>query len=149
MYPRFLALVLPLLFMASVSATVIYKWVDKNGVTHYSQQIPENANDQSKSTKLYSEDIEPKAIGTVAPTALKEEENELSQAQQDAAAINENDKEQAKEICKNAKYNLDILMTHTKLNSKDQQTGEVVAVTEEQRQEKIKVQKQRIKLFCK
>ncbi|EDQ01200.1 hypothetical protein KT99_20876 [Shewanella benthica KT99] len=40
-------------------------------------------------------------------------------------------------------------MSHTKLNSKDQQTGEVVAVTEEQRQEKIKMQKQRIKLFCK
>ena len=148
MHPRFLALVLPLLFMTSVSATVIYKWVDENGVTHYSQQIPENANDQSKSTKLNSEDIEPKAIGTVAPTARKKEK-ELSQAQQDAAAINEHDKEQAKEICNNAKYNLDILMTHTKLNSKDQRTGEVVAVTEEQRQEKIKMQKQRIKLFCK
>lgn len=149
MYPKLLALTLPLLFITSVSATVIYKWVDKNGVTHYSQQIPENADEKSKSTKLYSEDIEPKAIGTVAPTVRKEEAKELTQAQQDAAAINEHDKEQAKEICKNAKYNLDILMTHTKLNNKDQQTGEVVAVTEEQRQEKLKMQKQRIELFCK
>ncbi|AQS39482.1 protein of unknown function (DUF4124) [Shewanella psychrophila] len=149
MYLKLLALTLPLLFMTSVSATVIYKWVDENGVTHYSQQIPESTDEQSKSKKLYSEDIEPKAIGTVAPTARKEESKELSQAQEDAAAINEHDKEQAIEICKNAKYNLDILMTHTKLNSKNQQTGEVVAVTEEQRQDKIKTQKERVTLFCK
>ncbi|NRB25192.1 DUF4124 domain-containing protein [Shewanella sp.] len=148
MPPRFLVLVLPLLFITSVSATVIYKWVDEHGVTHYSQQIPENVIDQSKSTKLNSEDIEPKAIGTLAPTARKKEKA-LSQAQQDAVVINEHDKEQAKEICNNAKYNLDILMTHTKLNSKDQQTGEVVAVTEELRQEKLKMQQQRIELFCK
>nr|WP_232504269.1 DUF4124 domain-containing protein [Shewanella benthica] len=57
--------------MTSVSATVIYKWVDESEVTHYSQLIPENANDQSTSTKLNSEDIEPKAIGTVTPTARR------------------------------------------------------------------------------
>lgn len=67
--PRFLVLALPLLFITSVSATVIYKWVDEHGVTHYSQQNPENVIDQSKSTKLNSEDIEPKAIGALAPTA--------------------------------------------------------------------------------
>ncbi|BAJ03393.1 DUF4124 domain-containing protein [Shewanella violacea] len=149
MYSRLLALALPLLFVTYVSATVIYKWVDDNGVTHFSQQIPENADEQSKSEKLYSEDIEPKSIGTVAPIASSKEPTKLSQAQQDAAQINQFDKEQAKEICKNAKYNLDILVTHTKLNSKDQQTGEVVAVTEEQRQQKIKMQKQRVALFCK
>ncbi|WP_083700296.1 DUF4124 domain-containing protein [Shewanella sp. UCD-KL12] len=147
MYKTFLAICLLLLFASPSSATVIYKWVDKDGVTHYSQQIPEGHEQQSKSKKIYSEDIEPKLIGTVAPTPRKEEEQ--TQAQQDAALINENDKEQAKEICKNAKYNLDLLTTHTKLNSKDGETGAVTAVTEEQRQEKIKQQKERIKLFCK
>ena len=148
MYAKTLTLCISLFLIAPSSATVIYKWVDKDGVTHYSQQIPENTEHQSKSKKLYSEDIEPQLIGTVAPS-VRTEENQQSQAQQDAAKINEHDKEQAKEICKNAEYNLNILETHSRLNRKDKETGEVTSITAEQRQERIKQQKQRIKLFCK
>lgn len=148
MYGKILTLTLTLLFIPALSATVIYKWVDENGVTHYSQQIPEDSEQQNEPKKLYSEDIEPKVIGTVAPT-IRQEKKEQSQAQQDAALINEQDQEQAKEICKSAKHNLNILLTHTRINNTDDGTGVVTALTEEQRQQRITLQKQRIKLFCK
>ena len=53
------------LFIGPVSAGVIYTWVDENGVTHYSQQAPQQEN--IKAEKLYSEDLEQAKVGFIAP----------------------------------------------------------------------------------
>ncbi|WP_259649492.1 DUF4124 domain-containing protein [Shewanella sp. MBTL60-007] len=130
-----------------VLANVIYTWVDDKGVTHYSQQPPENTQEQSNPDKLYSEDIEPKQIGTVAPSASVADKAPTD-LEKKAAAITQNDKKQAEGICKNAQHSLNVLTTHSKLNKKDAESGKVVAMTEEQRQAAIAEHKQKIKLFC-
>ncbi|WP_299793583.1 DUF4124 domain-containing protein [uncultured Shewanella sp.] len=139
-----LVVILTLMSIGSASATVIYKWVDKDGVTHYSQQIPEDA----ASDKLYSEDIEQQPIGFIAPKE-RPAEPEPSEEEKNAARIKKENKQHAADICENAKHSLKFLTTHSRLRSKDETTGEMVAMREEDRQARIKEQEERIRLFCK
>ncbi|MFQ6370916.1 DUF4124 domain-containing protein [Shewanella sp. YIC-542] len=121
----------------------IYQWVDEHGVTHYSQQPPAGKNVRTLNSKA----IEPEKIGTVAPvkrTAL----TQPSQAERDAAAIKARDQAQAQKICENARFSLDVLQTHTRLQQKDVKTGQPVQMTEEERQAAIATQQERIRLFC-
>jgi len=148
MLTKKLIFTLALLLTVPVSATVIYKWVDKKGVTHYSQQIPQENVATTEPTKLLSEDIEPQPIGFIAPKARTTASPMLSQAWQDAALIKKQDKKQAKAICSRAKHNLNLLTTHSRIRSADKESGKVTALTEEARQARIKTQQTRVKLFC-
>ena len=146
------SLLVALACIATASANTIYTWVDSNGVTHYSQQPPsqtESTSSKTATNKLYSEDIEPKPIGTVAPLKPLPQNKQVSELEKKAAAIHLADKQQAQQVCENAKHSLKVLTTHTKLNKKNNQTGEVMAMTEEQRQASIAEQNERIRLFCK
>ncbi|CAM3126421.1 DUF4124 domain-containing protein [Shewanella loihica] len=140
----YLSALLSLFLCAPTFATTIYKWVDENGVTHYSQEKPPEA----KTEKLYSEDIEQKKVGFTAPKVVEKKGEQKSEAALAAEAINEKDKAQAKAICENAKHQLNVLETHTRLTRKNEENGEMVRMTEEDRQSEISAQKQRIKLFC-
>ena len=129
-----------------VVAGVIYTWVDEQGVTHYSQQPPEQ--EQLKASQLYSEDIERAKVGYVAPIK-KEQPQAVSELEKSAALIKEKDAKQAQSICENAKHNLDVLTTHNKLIRKSEDpTKEPEAMTEEERQTAIAQQQERSKLFC-
>jgi len=134
-----------ILLTQPVWAGVIYTWVDENGVTHYSQQPPEQ--EQSKAQQLYSEDIEPGKVGYIAPVK-KEAPPEMSEPEKSAALIKAQDAKQAEAICENAKHNLNVLTTHTKLTRQAEGNKEPVAMTEEERQAAISENQQRIKLFC-
>ncbi|WP_394388587.1 DUF4124 domain-containing protein [Shewanella woodyi] len=145
MFKKLILLSLSLTLTFTVSATVIHKWVDKDGVTHYSQQPPENTD----SSKLYSEDIEQKPIGFIQPKVRESNAAVQTEEEKNAEAIRKQSSEQAAAICENAKQNLNILTSHSRLKSKDEKTGEMVSMREEDRQEQISTQKERIKLFCK
>ncbi|GGI92340.1 DUF4124 domain-containing protein [Shewanella gelidii] len=140
---KFASLLL-VLFTAPTFATVIYTWVDENGVTHYSQQSPENI----EATKLYSEDMEQALIGFVSPKVSKKSDEQLSTEELNAELIKRQDGDQAKSICASAKHSLQILTTHSKLNRQDPKSGKSIAMTEEERQAAIKENKERISLFC-
>ncbi len=140
----YVSALLGLLLCAPAFATTIYKWVDENGVTHYSQEKPPEITTE----KLYSEDIEQQKVGFTAPKVTERQEEQKSEAALAAEAITEKDKAQAKAICENAQHQLKVLETHTRLTRKNEKDGEMVRMTEEDRQSEIAAQKQRIKLFC-
>ncbi|MCC4831724.1 DUF4124 domain-containing protein [Shewanella sp. 10N.7] len=140
-----------LLLCLSVShvsfATVIYTWVDKDGVSHYSQQPPEDVD----SKKVYSEDIEPAQVGYVPVlpnTPTSSQASSQSDLAQKAALIKEKDAEQAASICESAKHSLNVLNSYQNLHRTNKETGEEVVVTEEERLEQIEKSEERIKLFC-
>ena len=141
----FLRIACLMLLTQPVLAGVIYTWVDENGVTHYSQQPPEQ--DHPKTQQLYSEDIEPGKVGYIAPVK-NEAPPKMSEPEKSAALIKAQDTKQAEAICENAKHNLDVLTTHTKLTRQAEGNKEPVAMTEEERQTAISENQQRIKLFC-
>ncbi|MCZ4339224.1 DUF4124 domain-containing protein [Shewanella colwelliana] len=138
-------LLVTMLFSPTILATTIYKWVDEKGVTHYSQQVPP----EKQSEKLYSEDIEQKKVGFVAPKVKAVSEPEKSDLELAAQEISKKDKAQASAICDNAKHQLNVLETHTRLTRKNEDSDEPVRMTEEERQSEISAQKEKIRLFCK
>lgn len=140
----FLGFVCLVLLTQPVLAGAIYTWIDKNGVTHYSQQPPTQ---EQQAQQLNSNDLEPSKIGYIAPVK-KEAPPEMSESEKSAALIKEKDAKQAEAICENAKHNLDVLTTHTKLTRQEDGNKEPVAMTEEERQAAITENQQRIKLFC-
>ncbi|MBM7071700.1 DUF4124 domain-containing protein [Shewanella sp. 202IG2-18] len=123
----------------SANITYIYKWVDNNGVTHYSNQEPTGV----KSEQIDAKTLRPKKIGTVVPKRLKED------AQEQAANTDISNSLQSKEVCSRATHNLKLLQTHTRLLQQTNNSKEPVALTEEQRQASIKREQQRINAFCK
>ncbi|MCL1051586.1 DUF4124 domain-containing protein [Shewanella abyssi] len=132
------------LFSSHIYASEIYTWVDEYGVTHFSQEPPE----QQSAEKMYSEDIKPKKIGSVSPTSSPKMAKASTELERAALAIKHSDKAQAKSICESARHSLNVLTSHSKLNRKSKETGKTVAMTEEQRQATIAEQKERISLFC-
>ncbi|MCF1431814.1 MAG: DUF4124 domain-containing protein [Shewanella sp.] len=126
---------------------IIYTWVDENGTKHYSQLPPEGNYDV---IRLSNQDLEPKRIGTVSPVravANAEQASEDDMAKQ-AEELKLQNAEQAKSICNNAKHTLNVLLTHAQVTRKDEASGELVTMTEEQKQAAIKESQERIKLFC-
>ncbi|WOT05918.1 DUF4124 domain-containing protein [Shewanella youngdeokensis] len=136
-------LLITLLFSLKLQAGEIYTWVDAQGVTHFSQQPPPH----QKADKVFSEDIEPKKIGSVTPVKSLEAKT-VSESEKTAAIIKQKDAAQAKSICENAKHSLNVLMTHSRLTQKNNQTGDSVVMTEEQRQAAISKQQEKVSLFC-
>ncbi|WP_144210812.1 DUF4124 domain-containing protein [Shewanella donghaensis] len=144
---RLLCLVGCFSFIQLAQATVIYSWVDEDGVKHYSQQPPAEVH----SDKIYSEDIEPPQVGylPVLPnTSYSASSSKTSDEEKNAAAIKKNDSEQAASICKNAKHSLNVLSTYQRLHRKDPTTGESIQVSEVERIAQIEKNEERIKMFC-
>ncbi|MCT8985485.1 DUF4124 domain-containing protein [Shewanella phaeophyticola] len=131
-------------FCCFLYAEPIYTWVDKAGVVHYSQQPPKDVD----ATLIYSEDMEPAKIGTRTPQRKTPPTKEMTDLEKSAQIINAQDQKQAVEICESAKHSLNVLTTHTQLNQQNKETGETVAMTEEQRQAAIAENTERVKLFC-
>lgn len=140
----FILINLSFLCASNSHATVIYTWVDENGQSHYSQEPPVGI----EAARLYSEDIEADKVGYVAPKKAEPVPSDEAQQQADAKLIKEKDSEQAAAICQNATHSLNVLTSHSNLNRKNEQTGEVETMTEPQRQAAIAENQQRIKLFC-
>ncbi|QSX33040.1 DUF4124 domain-containing protein [Shewanella avicenniae] len=136
-----LIVILAALSLPVAQATTIYKWVDKNGVTHFSQDPPPA--DQTVQ-QLDANSMEPQKIGTVAP----ERTNDTPATDPAAEKLRAQNAEQAKSICEQATFKLNVLKTHTRLQTSDPKSGDTVQMTEEQRQQEIKAQEERIKLFC-
>lgn len=144
---RLLALLLCFSFSHFSFATVIYTWVDKDGVSHYSQQPPVNVD----SKKVYSEDIEPAQVGYVPVlpnSSTSSQVNPTSDLAAKAKLIKEKDAEQAASICESAKHSLNVLITYQHLHRKDADTGEEIVITEEERLAQIEKSEERKKLFC-
>ncbi|MGB0895487.1 MAG: DUF4124 domain-containing protein [Parashewanella sp.] len=126
----------------TINATTIYKWVDKNGVTHFSQERPQDIAIEV----LDSKSIEPKKIGTVAIKSKTELTPEFPSHSD--RSKQQDDELQSKAICNKAKHNLKVLSSHTNLLQKSATTNKTTTMTEEQRQAAITEQKKRIMLFC-
>jgi hypothetical protein len=128
----------------SVGATVIYSWTDKDGQVHYSQEPPVEV----EAKRQYSEDIERDKVGYVAPVKEQAQPSEEALRRAEAKLIKEKDSKQAEGICDKATHSLNVLTTHTNLNRQNEQTGEVVTMTEVERQAAIQENQQRVELFC-
>jgi len=133
------ALLLPLTATAE-----IYKWIDSDGATHYSQIPPKEQNSEAlklrRSTHLT--DDESAAILKEQEAILKPEptDPEAKKREQEQATIR-------KENCKRAKENLSNLEASAGRRTRDQE-GNVSYMPEKERQQKMDAARENIKKYC-
>ena len=134
----------------TLASDAIYKWVDESGETHYSQTRP-------------SGDYEVELVKGAPPPADNPEQVK-QQLQRQVDEMNERNKEQkdvkkeaiseaeyqklVKENCTNARNNLDALNQGGRKRYLTPE-GEVVRLTEEERQSRITEANKQVKEYCK
>lgn len=137
------------LIMASGHATAkMYKWVDVNGVTQYSQRPPPEGpvKEIEKNYAPDAADLE----NTLQEGAKKREEfNKRHQERLDNEAQTKKEKKEKKKLaleCTKAKEQIKALKLDRRIKLKE---GDVyTSLTDEKRREKIKKLQDRIKKYC-
>ncbi|WP_428603431.1 DUF4124 domain-containing protein [Sedimenticola sp.] len=138
-------LLLPLLLAIScigVAEARMYRWVDENGTTVYSQSPPPSG--KAAEIKVHvAPPAPPKSDATRTPNADEAKPEADSPSKEEIAASNKIKSEN----CTAARYNLNL---YTNLGKKLVKTpdGLYKRLTEEERQQKIKDSQNQIKEFC-
>lgn len=137
-----------LLCLTTPAMAKLYKWVDENGVTQYTQTPPPKAD--------FSQ-VNPPSKPAVDPQKAQsdlEKRLEVFQGRRDDVAKGkaESDKKAAEKAektakCKKARKNLTNLQTHARVRNTDKD-GKVTLLSEEKRQEKITQANKAIKEYC-
>ncbi|MDE2089883.1 MAG: DUF4124 domain-containing protein [Gammaproteobacteria bacterium] len=120
----------------------IYKWVDTNGLTHYSEEPPSTG----KYQVIQSAPPAPANPAGAAPAQAQPAKPAAPQPQANAQLSPAAQKQHA-ENCLRAKQTLGILETRSHILATDA-SGQQVRLTEEQRQAKITEIKQKLAKYC-
>lgn len=121
----------------AVAEDKIYKWQDDNGLTHYSQSPPENANNVEEVTTS----IKASSDQEQAMERLRVSRAQAAEARKKAQATPGVNKEAEKERddafakrCAQHRKNLAVLINQPIVRQEDPKTGEMIPVDEERRQ---------------
>ncbi|HKK04846.1 MAG TPA: DUF4124 domain-containing protein [Gammaproteobacteria bacterium] len=142
---KILAMLLSLLLPIGVVQAQMYKYTDKDGNTVYSQTPPESGDYQSLSAP------QPAPPGSNGSDQSDSAASDIQRDAEDQAKQDEVDKLAAKNAqirqqnCQAAKKNLQVYQVYRRVKDQD---GNVVRLTDEERQQKIQEAKDAIKEFC-
>lgn len=139
---------LALVLLAPLASASTYKWVDANGVTHYSQFPPEGGVAQQVSVEV------DRPRDTTAATARVQQEQEQLKAYQDSRTEQAGAQQKlAQEIaareenCRRARSNLNTLETGRRLRYTDAD-GNVQVMGDEERQAQREEARKQVAEFC-
>jgi len=132
---------------ATAMASQVYKWVDAQGVTHFSAQPPQGQQATSVNTSVAppkpAQPAEPKTTPTFESIADPEQAAIDEKVKQEVAAK----EAELKKYCENVRTNLAQLENNPRLRT--EVDGEVRRLTEEERQQRIGDAKKAIAENCK
>jgi hypothetical protein len=127
-----------------------YRWVDANGVTHFSETVPPG---------IEATPVSPPPPPAQSPEAARERldaqqqqldamRNEREQAKREREQKQE-DARQRRENCEAARHNLEVLQYNTSTRRRYQMAdGSWMRLTEEQHREKVEETERQIDMFC-
>ncbi|MDZ7787474.1 MAG: DUF4124 domain-containing protein [Halofilum sp. (in: g-proteobacteria)] len=146
--PALCGLALGLVLSAPLQADEIYKWVDEEGVTHYSQQPPPSGDaarvgvDSPPDEELERERQEMEATGERLEARREERREAERQARTNAA-----EREQREQRCADLRSSLSKLTENRRLLVPDGE-GNVRRLPEEERQERVAERRRQIEEEC-
>lgn len=141
-------LLLSLILSANCFAGM-YKWVDANGKTHYSDQVPEG----SKATELRTGSKREFSSSGFKQTSLAEREKELkekqtqNQIQQERKEMSDKDKAEKERNCKTAQQNKQALASGVRIRTVDEK-GEQSFMTPTETKMKLEQVEKDIQQLC-
>lgn len=140
---------IPLVIPLRSTAAGLYKWVDEQGITHYSQQPPATGKFQA----IKPPPPPPENAGQEAIERLKAQRQELDErraARQEAARERQEElesNEAREEACRQARENLAQLEAHNRIALRNAD-GSYTYLDEEQRQQRIAEMRERVSNYC-
>ena len=150
MLKNFFILVIFLGLLPLATQAAIYKWVDEDGKVHYSQQKPQNI----KTEKIKVNTRTPENTSTYSKPSLKQKDTDKQASDKPANTSKQNaDKKPEKsakeraDLCKQSRANLQTLASRGRIRQKDDQ-GNLSYMSEEQKQQRIKREQDRVKEYC-
>ena len=146
MKARLPAVLLLFFFSALPAYAAIYKWVDENGVTHYSQTPPTSDTQSQKLTVPRGPAPPPPAKSQNAqPEKPNEGDAQKTEATNDA---NEKLKKQREKACETAKNNLQELDNHGRVRETDAE-GNTRFLSDDEKMTRRQEMLDLIKKYCK
>lgn len=135
-------------------AAQIYKWVDENGVTHFTQYAPPNKESKAINSRQNTSTSASSNESTSSPQSsiMQEYEKLEKQLKELEEAQDGSQKEQQialvkKQNCEKGQKGLEELLRSPRIRLK-QKNGEVKLLTEKERQQKIDIARQSIEKNC-
>lgn len=125
-----------LLFSSVLPAQEIYSWVDKNGVTKFSDQMPQNISADKVKKLNINQNTSYKTVKQLA----KDQGKSVSQQQRDLEALSQ-------KTCLSANKNLQILTAFDTVTQLDKDGKEQV-LTVKEKDHQISLVKKQIEIFC-
>lgn len=147
-YLRVTCLTFVISFFATATFADIYKWIDENGETHYTQQAPQG---------ISSTSIKTPPPPTLDPKIAQQQVDELIQQQESDDELRLEAKKQIKveaenkinqeKNCSIAQQKLQQYQDNPGRRISDEQ-GNVTRLTEEERQQKIQESQDNVNTYC-
>lgn len=145
---RAMAVLVMLSLVPAAAAEQYYKWVDDEGVTHYSSEKPEGQDATKARVHTPASSSQDKAI--------KRLEKQRQEAARERKAANQNEEQNAekeanpaealKKDCEKHRNNLKVLTNKPTVRRKNPETGKMEVLTQEQKQKMIEQTKKQLKL---
>lgn len=123
--------------IATAHAQQLYRWVDADGVTHYSDSVPDVEGYEVRQVRQTG------AMSAPEPTAAEPDPDVLA-----AAAASRPVDPQRPQKCQQARNNLELLSGDQQLNMDLDGDGQVEPIDDTARQAQIDIAKQQIAAFC-
>jgi len=129
--------------IAALATAATYKWVDKDGNVHYSQQAPADANYEKLNIKV------PRSSGGAEPDSSSDNSASTGSSDSSSSAVVKQEtakaEEQRRRNCEAAKKNLELYTVFRRVKDKN---GNVVRLDDNERAKRIDDSKAAIKEFC-
>ncbi|MFO8025547.1 DUF4124 domain-containing protein [Thiohalophilus sp.] len=140
------ALLLLLALATPMALAATYKYQDESGNTVYSQNPPENLDIPYEVMSNISSHARPGSDSAPAASSRPSPRPQQDEEENDTVAREQQQAEQMrKENCKAAKKNLEIYTVYRRIRNEE---GEVVRISDDERQQKVDEAKQAIQDFC-
>lgn len=140
--------------LSSVSlADEFYKWVDENGVTHYTQTPPKEPGVSSQKIRASGTTVNQDEAAKARQRLETSRSSFQTSAEQRAITkgLEEEEKEKALKLakyCEDARKNLKVLNEHARIREKGKD-GEYKVLSEEEKQAKVARNQKHVKEYCK
>ncbi len=138
-----------LLGTSHVSHARVYKWVDADGHTHYTQQLPPEGaiTEDIKLPASVNVDTQPAMKSFEAQQKKEQELSEASEKEQKKQDVQAENTEIKKENCRKSRAKLENVQNRARIRAVDE-SGNTIRATEEERQRRITEARANIEKWC-
>lgn len=127
------------LLSTSTQADVVYRWVDKDNIVHYSERPPKGI----KSTRIKTSSGSSSEVNKNSMATSQSEQ----EAKRKLAEAKLPDPKKNKEVCERATFNYNLLNERARIKQKDE-NGEIRYLSDEEKEEQKKAAKVAMDTYC-